>query len=285
MKKITSLFLITILLTSGCFKRDTMEDITIYTTAYPIEYVTNILYGDKSEIKSIYPDGVIISKYNLSPKQIIDYSNGDLFIYNGLSNEKDYAVEMLNNNNLKIIDVSLSMEYKYDQVELWMDPSNLLMISQNVKNGLKQYISNPYIEKEVEEAYDELKVSLSEIDVALTTLYSTSTSKIIISDNDALLFLEKYGFEVISLENNENFTEKKFNDAKELINAGKIKYIYSIQNTTSGTRVSDLINDTKISKLSLYSLESMTDEEREEKQDYVYKMTFNINELKKELYN
>ena len=32
--------------TTGC-KKDTMDDITIYTTTYPIEYITNELYGKK----------------------------------------------------------------------------------------------------------------------------------------------------------------------------------------------------------------------------------------------
>ena len=36
---------------SGC-KTDSMDDITIYTTTYPIEYITNELYGANSTINS-----------------------------------------------------------------------------------------------------------------------------------------------------------------------------------------------------------------------------------------
>ena len=42
------------LCTSGCLKRDNLEDITIYTTVYPFEYITNQLYGEHSTIKSIF---------------------------------------------------------------------------------------------------------------------------------------------------------------------------------------------------------------------------------------
>ena len=31
---------------SGCESKDSMEDITIYTSMYPIEYVTKQLYGE-----------------------------------------------------------------------------------------------------------------------------------------------------------------------------------------------------------------------------------------------
>ena len=34
-----------VLACSGCFKRDDLEDVTIYTSVYPIEYLTDRLYG------------------------------------------------------------------------------------------------------------------------------------------------------------------------------------------------------------------------------------------------
>ena len=90
---------------TGCFKRDKMEDINIITTIYPIEYVTNRLYGNNSSVESIYPRNAVSSDYTITSKQLKDYSKYDLFIYNGESSEREYATKMLdNNNNLKIID-------------------------------------------------------------------------------------------------------------------------------------------------------------------------------------
>ena len=40
-------------------------NITIYSTSYPIEYIVDTLYGKNSNVKSIYPDGVDVSKYSL----------------------------------------------------------------------------------------------------------------------------------------------------------------------------------------------------------------------------
>src|SRR5690625_5287963 len=138
MKKIVNILVLLCLVISlsGCIKRDSMEDITIYTTNYPTEYITRRLYGEYSDIESIYPDGVNINNYKLTNKQIEDYSKADLFIFNGLSNEKNYVESMRENNkDLKIIDTTLSMEYNNSIEELWLDPSNFLMMAQNIKTG------------------------------------------------------------------------------------------------------------------------------------------------------
>ena len=125
MKKI---FIITmcccLFLITGCLKKDNLENITIYTTAYPIEYITNQLYGSHSIIKSIYPDGIDISKYELTNKQIKEFSKGNLYIFNGLSNEKSYIQPMFKKNkDLMIIDATGSMDSNLSD-ELWLNPSN-----------------------------------------------------------------------------------------------------------------------------------------------------------------
>ena len=56
MKKF-SILLIGILLLSGCSFNDDFSDKLIYTTSYPIEYATSMLYGDYGKISSVYPNG------------------------------------------------------------------------------------------------------------------------------------------------------------------------------------------------------------------------------------
>ena len=84
MKKIFKLFiLMCIIPLSGCFKNDSMENITIYTTTYPIEYVVNRLYGNHGKINSIYPNGIDINNYEVTNVLLNEYSNTDMFIFNG----------------------------------------------------------------------------------------------------------------------------------------------------------------------------------------------------------
>ena len=129
MKKLIPMLLMLFLLT-GCFKQDNLDGIDIYTTVYPIEYIVTKLYGNHSNVYSIYPDEVNIDNYELTKKQIKDYSSSNMYIFNGLSKEKDYVSEMFKyNKNLMIIDASSTMEYNYSNNELWLDPSNFLMMA------------------------------------------------------------------------------------------------------------------------------------------------------------
>lgn len=273
------------LIITGCIKRDTLEDIDIYTTSYPLEYITQRLYGKHSSIHSIYPNGIINEDYVLTDKQIKDYSKGSIFIFNGVSNEKDYVIPMYNHNkNIKIIDANLSMEYNYSLEELWLDPSNFLMLAQNIKNGFNDYITSHYLKNEINENYDILKEEVSNIDAKLTMLADKSENKTIVVSNDLFEFLKKYGFNVISLEENTNLTDKKIEDVRNLINNNKISYIFLKQHDDISETIQKLIDSTKVKTLTLHSISNLDDDEKDT-YDYISLMNNNIELLKEELYD
>ncbi|MDD3392529.1 MAG: metal ABC transporter substrate-binding protein [Bacilli bacterium] len=285
-KKISLVFILGLsLLMTGCLKRDTLEDVDIYTTYYPLEYITERLYGNHSTIYSIYPNGVINEEYILTEKQIKDYSSASIFIFNGVSDEKDYILPMYNyNKNIKIIDANLSMEYTYSIEELWLDPSNFLMMAQNIKNGFNDYITSHYLNNEIEENYEELKTEISNLDAKLTMLADKSTNKTLVVSNDLFKFLEKYGFEIISLEENDNLTTKIIENVKTMINNGEISYIYLKQNEDISSTIQSIIDSTGVETLTIHSISNLDDEEKAN-YDYISLMNSNIELLKKELYD
>ena len=287
MKKILSLFslLLICLFFTGCIKRDTMEDINIYTSVYPIEFITSRLYGGHSTIKSIYPDGIKPDKYELTDKQIADYSKTDLFIFTELSNEKQSIYKMLKNNGkLKIIDSTLGIDYKYSPEELWLNPSNLLMIAQNIKNGFDEYLDNDYLKNEINDKYEELKIDISNVGAKLNSITDDSTNNTIIVADNGLKFLENYGFEVISLDE-DGLTAKNIDLAKLLILRGKNQYIFTFQNEDLNNTVNSLVKQTSVKTVALHSLSSISENERNSKKDYISIMNDNIASLKQELYD
>lgn len=211
--KIIGVSLLAVLLTGCLFKRDTMEDIDIYTTIYPLNYLTTYLYGNYSKVHSIYPSGVEVSEFNLSDKKISEYSKSDLFIFNGLDKDRDYAVKMINKNkNLKIIDTSLSIDYDYSVRELWLNPNNYLMMAQNIKDGLSEYVTDPYLisnkdKTGIEDKYEELNKELSKLDANLKEAIKYSNYDTIVVDDDTFKFLENLltdkSFTVLSLDKTE----------------------------------------------------------------------------------
>lgn len=283
--KILIIFLLTILITTGCLKRDVLEDVDIYTTSYPIEYITERLYSNHSNIYSIYPDGVIIDDYELTDKQIKDYSKGSLFIFNALSKEKDYVIPLFNNNQkIKIIDSSLSMTYDYSVEELWMNPSNFLMMAQNIKMGFNDYINNQYLKNEIDENYQRLSLEVSSIDANLKQIAENATHNKIVVSHDLFKFLEKYNIEVISLEENEFLTEKTIADTKKLINDGVIEHIFVKQNEEISETIKKIQKETNVKIVTIHSLTNLTEEERESNKNYITLMNENIEKLKEELY-
>lgn len=287
MKKICSLFILLIVSTclSGCLKHDSMEDITIYTTNYPSEYITERLYGEFSEIFSIYPAGVNISNYKLTDKQIEDYSKSDLFIFNGLSNEKDYVEPMREKNkNLKIIDTTLSMEYVNGFQELWLDPSNFLMMAQNIKTGFNEYIDSYYLTNKIEENYEELKIEASNLDAKIKDIISNGNSTSIIASSNLFKYLEKYGLTVYSLDESNTDVNAIYRQVKSLIDNGKLKYVFVIANEDYNDTVKKLIENTNVQVLEWNTLSNLTEIERTENKDYFSIMNNNLELLKNELY-
>lgn len=284
MKKIKILLCLSLLLMTGCIKRDNLENITIYTTAYPIQYIVENLYGTHSTVKSIYPNGVDIESYKLNEKQIKDYSNGNMYIFNGLTNENDYVIDMVKNNrNLMIIDASSTIEYDNSINELWLDPSNFLMMTLNIKNGLNDYITNHYLKNNIEENYEILKVKISNLDAKLKLLNENATTTTIVVDNNTLKFLTKYGFNVISLDST-TVTDKIISDAVNYLNKTKNKYILTLDEENISETTKNVIDSTKSGILVIHNLSNLTDKEKANKEDYITLFNENIDKLKMAVY-
>ena len=283
MKKIKILFMSIILLgLTGCFNNDSMEDINIATSSYPIEYVVNELYGDYSTITSIYPKDTETVNFEVTDVLLEQYSDNKLFIFNGLSEEKNYVKKMLNNNKeLLIIDVSSNMHYEYSTEELWLDPNNLLGIANNVRKGFKEYINSTYLTDKIDENYENLKIELTNLDGKYySTVKNASTPTIIVSDN-AFTFLEKYGIKVISIDP-DTAKDKDINEAKELLNNGKCRYVF-IKYKENNEKINEFLANTNASTLQLYTMTNLKDVNVEQN-DYISLMNQNLENLKIELY-
>lgn len=291
-KRIILILIMTLTLLSGCklnIDTDSMKDIKVYTTIYPIRYLIDSLYGTNSTIYSIYPSGVEPKDFQISDKKLEEYSQADLFVFNSLDKERDYAVKMINKNKkLKIIDVSMGMTYDNDVAELWLNPYNYLMMAQNTKNGLLEYISNPYLITNdegtgVEDKYEALKYDLSRLDADIKETISLSSYDTIVVDNDVFNFLSKYNLNVISLEEDDKLTDIKINKVKKLINEGKIKYIYSSKTETNNT-CKKLIEDYGVELVTFNTMETVDGGITNSNENYVTVMNNNLELLNKELY-
>ena len=290
MKNIKYLFLTIVLLipialiTTGCTD-DSMDNIEIIVTNYPNEYITKKLYENHATITPIYPDGVDINNYKISNKQKHDYAKKDLFVYNGLiEKERNLAIDLLDiNPNLKIIDTAYVLETDYSPEEMWLNPSSLLMMSQNIRLGLEEYITSTYLQKDVDDAYDKLKIELSELDADYRVEVESTEHKTIIVADSALKYLEKFGLDVICIDSDAN--QKTLSQAEKAIKNKNVSYIMLFKGEEVNENAKKLLDTyTDIQKLELHKLDNISDTERSNKENYKTIMRSNLELIKKELY-
>ena len=289
MKKIKYLIMLVmilpiIMICSGC-SNDSMDNIEIIVTNYPCEYITKKIYDKHATITSIYPDGVDINNYKISSKQKHDFANKDLFIYNGLlEKERNLAVDLLEiNPDLKIIDTAYVLETDYSPEELWLNPSSLLMMSQNVRLGLEEYINSNYLKKEVDEAYNELKIELSELDAQYRVAVDSTDDKTIVVADSALKYLEKFGLNVICIDT--DASQKDISNAYNAIETEGVSYLITFDGSEDNDNVKAIMkNNTSIKKIELNKLDILSDEQRSNGDNYLTIMRENLELIKKELY-
>ena len=260
-KKIFLLGLTSFLMTGCSLTKDNLEDATIYTTVYPIEYLTEFLYSDYATIESIYPNGADVTTYELTEKQLKEYDDSDLFIYNGLGNEKNIAKDMINiNDNLLIIDVANGLNYTYGIEELWMSPNNCLMLAKNIKDYLIEYLESTTIIDYVKAKYAELSEILSLKDADLRAIgkeaKENGTNTLIVS-NDVFKFLENYGFEIISLDEN-TLTESTLNSIREEFDDGTYDTLIILDDNYTDN-INSIIEDYEANTISVKSMASFED--------------------------
>lgn len=268
MKKII-LLITSLLLVTGCsLKQDSLENATIYTTIYPIKYLTEFMYKDYATIESIYPAGADVTTYELTDKQIKKYAKADLFIYNGLSNEKTITKNLINKNrSMLIIDVSNGLTYTNGIKELWMSPNNYLMLAKNIKDYLIEYLESQLIKEYVNDKYDELAEILSIKDAELRAIGKSAkekgTNTLVVSDN-ALKFLEDYDFNIVSLDE-ETLSEGTLNSIKNNFKKETYTTIFVLDNNYTDN-INSIVNDYKAKAVDV---KSMTNIDNENSDDYL----------------
>lgn len=283
MKKLKYLLLIVLFCLTGCIKSNSMDDIKIITSVYPIEYVVDYLYGEHSTISSIYPHDSNILDFKITEVLLEDYSNNDLFIFNDKSEEKNFVKTMKEyNSKIMVINSTEDIPYEYSPEELWLDPNNLLAIANRIKTGFEEYIDAKYLINQINKNYEELKIELTSLDGKFYSSVKNAKTNYIIITNDAFKFLDKYGLTVISLDS-DTVTQKDITDAKELLKNGTCNYIFTNYKEELSDTVKDILKEYNKETLDFYTMMDLS-ELNIPKNNYITLMNDNLENLKIELY-
>ena len=148
---------------------------------------------------------------------------------------------------------------------------------------MEEYVSNTYLIKDIDEAYEALKIELSELDAEYRLAVESTEEKTIIIADSALKYLEKFGLNIICIDT--DATQKTLIDAENAIKNEEVSYIITFKGLEDNDNVKQLLeNYSDIQRIELHKLENITDEERSNKSDYISIMKENLELIKKELY-
>ena len=267
---LSSLLLMILFSITGCFNNDDLEGSKITTTTYPVEYLISRLYGEKSTITSIYPNDTIIADYDLTDKQIKTFAKEtDLFIYNGLTKEKEITKSLLNKNKkIQIIDVSYGIKYHYGVEELWLNPNNFLMLANTVKSDLIDISANKYVGEDIEKKYEELEEDLSILDNEIRSIAESaikSNSHTIVIADDSFGFLAEYGFEIVNISNENNFTSTIKNKFKNKT----YKHILVRDKNNAKDAIKDIVDNYGATLIEVDTMETLSDDQRKNNDNYL----------------
>lgn len=264
MKKIIYL-VIAVMFTNACaLNADPYDGAQVYSTVYPITYLIDKMYGEYSTINSIYPVDSDISDYTLTEKQILNYADsGDMFVYLGLTGERNIALNFVNENKkILLVDATIGLSINNSVEELWLSPNNYLMLTKNIRDNLFEALDNQLILETVDTNYNLLTEELSIMDAGLRTLGNIAINNgnnTVVVTNDAFLYLENYGFNVVSIDNVDDLGYE-FRSAIEN-NFENERYLALIRDTDSDNELAErIIAEYEVSSIDVGTFYSSNNE-------------------------
>jgi ABC-type Zn uptake system ZnuABC Zn-binding protein ZnuA len=288
-KKIILLILVGVItLTSltGCFGSKKIEKAKILTTTYALQYLVENLVSNPGNVSTIYPAGVNTDEYTLTDKQISTFAKkNSIFVYNGLTKERKIALNLINTNkNLVVVDCTKGMNIINDGEELFISPSNYLMLAQNMKNDFLEQTTSRVTKEDIEKKYEKLKLTISTYDASLKEIASLAKNKTLVVGDDAFLFLEKYGFTVLSVENKENGAKNDMQAAKEAVANKSVSNIFVLSTNQDSDNIKKLV-DAGATKVVVTSMTNLSEADKNANVNYETIMNNFIEAIRTEVYN
>jgi zinc transport system substrate-binding protein len=312
MKKIFPLLFLLLLTLAACSNNQNSADdqtLTVYTTVFPLTSFIEQIAGDTVNVESIYPQGADMHSYEPTQKDMISYSDGDLFLTT--SNELDPVASSIAEtikNDTEIIETAADInaeafleshhehgheEAHSDEEEhdhgtmdphIWLSPSLASDMALSVKTALTEL--SPDNADMYNENYEALKADIEQLDEQLTQISSDSVNTDVFISHESIGYLaHQYGFNQVGINglSNQEPSQQELTEIIDSINAEDIPYILYEPNVTS--TVTDVIrSETNAEPLYFNNLESLANNDPEDA-TYQSMMEKNIESLDKALNN
>ncbi len=293
-----ALFMIITACASSANDEQTKDEVTIYTTIYPIQFITEQLTGEFADVRTLYPPGVDAHTYEATTKDMIDMSSSSAFIYLGAGMESfaEQTAEALESSDVQLIEVGeheqlfIESDGEHDDHDhhhhgdhdphIWFDPLRMINVADLLKEELIALF--PEETQTIEENYTSLTDDFIELDEQFTELFGTKTNKTMVVSHAAYGYWEeRYGIEQIAISGisaTEEPSQKELAQLIERATEEQVQYIFFEQNTSN--QIASIVQEhLDAEPLYIHNLEVLMEEDIERGDDYFTIMQVNIDVL------
>ncbi|WP_045523823.1 metal ABC transporter solute-binding protein, Zn/Mn family [Neobacillus niacini] len=282
------------------------DQLTIYSTVFPLQYFTERIGGKFVNVNTIYPPGADEHTFEPSQKDMIKLADSDLFFYIGLGLEGfvEKANESLKNENVSLIPTAENLildpveehedhdhEHEDDghgdfNPHVWLDPIYSKEMAAVIRDSLVEKM--PQNKETFDQNYQQLADELDQLNSEFESTIQNAKHKNILVTHAAFSYWEqRYGIEQISISGLSTTNEPTQRELEEIISLADkegLQYILFEQNVQS--KLAEIVQkEIGARALPVHNLGTLTKENIEDKETYFTLMEQNLESLKTALNN
>lgn len=288
------------------------NELVVYTSFYTMYDFANKIGGDKIKVENLVPTGVEAHDWEQSTGDTVKLNNADILIYNGLGMEPwiDSVKTSLSSSELKYVEVSENINFiesththshedeeeehteehenELDHIHydphVWLDPQNAIIEMENIYKAFSEI--DPDNKDYYKSNLDKYTKQLQELDNTFReTVAEFSSNKIIVSHEAFDYMCKAYGLTQIGVEGISSESEPSPTRMAEIIEIAKknnIEYIF-FEELSSEKVANAIANEAGLKVSVLDPIEGITDENKNNGEDYISLMYKNLEALKEAL--
>ena len=288
------------------------EKIQVMTTFYPMYEFTKQVVGDKGDVELLIPAGTEPHDFEPSAKDLAKISDSDVFVYNSpeLETWTDNLTDTIDTKQTEIIqaskDIKLMEGTEHDHEEahdhdtqeheehghsheldphVWLDPALAIKEVETIRDQLsKKYPDDKAaFEKNAASYIDELK----KLDEEFQTAFKDAKNKTFVTQHAAFGYLaNQYGLTqeaITGISPDQEPSPSRLSELKHYVDDNQVKVIYFEENASSKV-AETLSKETGVKLEVLNPLESLTDKQIKDGEDYLSVMRENLAALKESVH-
>lgn len=304
MKKLGIVFLglVASLLVACSSQKASNGKLNIVTTFYPVYEFTKQVAGDEANVQLLIGAGTEVHDYEPSAKAVATIQDADTFVYEN-ENMETWVPSLLKTLDTKKVNVVKATgdmlllpgseeeeehdhsgedhHHEYDP-HVWLSPQRAITLVENIRDSLsKDYPDKKETFEKNAKAYIE---KLQALDKEYTDSLKNAKQKDFVTQHAAFRYLAlDYGLTQVSVSGLSPDAEPsaaRLAELTEYIKANNIKYIYFEENASQAL-ASTLSKETEVELGVLNPLESLTDQQTKDGEDYISVMQSNLKALEK----